>query len=404
MKVLIVIIWVIGLFTAFLLVIKFFFTIFSLLIRKPTFDSKPKENSFACIITAFQDIEITKPLVQSILQQSYTNYYVYLVADDCNLEDFGLIHDRLVIIKPETKLGSKVRSMHYSLKYFIEQPDSIIIFDPDNLIHPNFFFEINLMINNGFKVVQGARKAKNLDTKIACLDALGEIYGNYTTRFTPFIFGSSASIAGSGMAIEYQIFLNYFEYDLIKSNFDGIILGEDKALQCYLAINDILVAYNNNAIVFDEKISQGVQLEKQRARWINAYLQNLPSILKIIVVSLVKFDFKRFLTAFIIVYPPIFMLALISLFIFVIGLFVNIWLSYIILISFGLFSINFLLVLILSNVPKQIWLALLHIPMFMFHQLAGLFMIGKSRKDFLKTKNSKVISIKEVLQNKELMN
>ena len=41
-------------------------------------------------------------------------------------------------------------------------------------------------MNAGFEVIQGKRVAKNLNTYVACLDALGEFYYNINTRFIPF--------------------------------------------------------------------------------------------------------------------------------------------------------------------------------------------------------------------------
>lgn len=397
-----IMIWIIALFCAFLLVIKFIFTSLAFLIPKSEFKTGEKKNSFACIITAYQNIDITRPLVLSILQQKYSNFHIYLVADDCNSLDYGIEHNQLTVIKPESKLGSKVRSMYYAVNYLKEPPDFVIIFDPDNLIHPDFFFKINLVINNGYQVVQGERRAKNLDSRVACLDALGEIFANHTSRLTPFLLGASASIAGSGMAIAYQVFLDFFDYNLIKQNFNGVILGEDKALQCFLVENNITVAYNKEAVVFDEKISKGYQIQRQRARWANTYLQNFPVIMRILLKNVVKCNFRRILSAFNIVYPPMFLLIIFSLFVALAGAFVEIWITIIVLISLFIFSLNFLLVLKLSHSPKKIWLSLFYIPVFIFHQIIGLINIGKSKNDFLATQNNKVMSLEEVMsKNKQ---
>ena len=390
-------VWIIGSFCALLLVIKFIFTGLTFLSPKRKFPPGDKKNSFACIITAYQNIEITRPLVLSILQQNYRNYHIYLVADDCASDDYGIEHNQLTVIKPETRLGSKVRSMHYAIKFFEQPPDFVIIFDPDNLIHPDFFFNINTMINNGYQVVQGERKAKNLDTRVACIDALGEIYANHTSRLIPFQLGASASIAGSGMAIAYPVFLDLFEYRLIKQNFNGIILGEDKALQCFLLENNVTVAYQKEAVVYDEKISKGYQIQRQRARWANTYLQNFPVIMRIFFRNVVNFNFKGVLSAFNIIYPPMFLLIIFSLFVSLVGAFAGLWITIILLIALIIFSLNFLLVLFLSNSPRKIWSSLFYIPVFIFHQVIGLFNIGKSKKDFLATRNEKIMTVEEVM-------
>src|SRR5438270_12426523 len=40
---------------------------------------------FAIIVTAHQEAQFIVPIVDSILKQTYKNFYAYIVADDCNL-------------------------------------------------------------------------------------------------------------------------------------------------------------------------------------------------------------------------------------------------------------------------------------------------------------------------------
>ena len=47
-------------------------------------DQNPeKSHHFACIITAYKNAAIALPLVESLLRQSYKEFTIYLVADDC---------------------------------------------------------------------------------------------------------------------------------------------------------------------------------------------------------------------------------------------------------------------------------------------------------------------------------
>ena len=45
-------------------------------------DNHPRRFDYACIITAYKNAAIAEPLVLSLLQQSYSNFTIYLVADE----------------------------------------------------------------------------------------------------------------------------------------------------------------------------------------------------------------------------------------------------------------------------------------------------------------------------------
>src|SRR5690606_4912037 len=125
----------------------------------------------------------------------------------------------------------KVKSFIFGIKNFHRQHEAVLILDPDNLGHPDFLSEINNFFDFGYTAVQGRRTAKNLDSVYACMDATGEIYFNYTQKYVPYLLKSSANIAGSGMAIEYNLFLDYLNNPLIVNNLDKVIVAEDKILQ-----------------------------------------------------------------------------------------------------------------------------------------------------------------------------
>ena len=161
----------------------------------------PKEFDFACIITAYKNVAITEHLVQSLLNQSYQNFHIYLIGDECNPADFSMQNDRLTVFFPNPALRLKAKSIIHATENFVRAHEYTVILDADNLAHPNFLKELNLYANQGYRSIQGQRTAKNLDTSYACADAIGEFYKNYTDRYTPYLLGGSAVISGSGMAV-----------------------------------------------------------------------------------------------------------------------------------------------------------------------------------------------------------
>ena len=139
------------LFTAFPL----FLSILAKVIPKQKRIARNNTIDFACVITAYKDIDCAINLVSSLLKQEYTSYHIYLVADSCTLSDFILKHERLTVFFPPTALNSKVKSIHYGLERLVREHSHFIVFDPDNLAHPQYLKEMNALHQQGFQIVQG---------------------------------------------------------------------------------------------------------------------------------------------------------------------------------------------------------------------------------------------------------
>lgn len=354
----------------------------------------------ACVITSYKNIDMALLAADSLCKQNYENFHIYLIADDCDISEVDVSHPLLSVMKPEKELGSKVRSMKYASENFIRNHDAVAIFDPDNLADINFLQECNSYLTAGYKAVQGRRTAKNLDTQIACLDAMGEVYYNYITKKVPFELGSSSVIAGSGMVIESGLFEAFFNMSYIKENFDKVIPGEDKILHYFIVLNKARIAYNENAILYDEKISNAGMVKNQRARWINSYLLNLKNAGKLFVKGVFSFNLNQFISGILTLYPPLFLLVLSSGLISIAALFFVPTFSFIIIFSFTIFVMNFLLVLALNKVDSRIWASIWGIPFFILNQMLALLNIKKSNKDFLTTQNDKKISLDDFMRNK----
>lgn len=403
MKVLNIILIVFQLFIIFFLLLPFFNTFFSLLIpRKKLKKNFDKKYDFAAVITAYKDIDIAIPCVDSILKQKYENYIIYLVADQCDLSKASIQNDKLVILSPPEKLGSKVKSIKYAIDNFKRKHEAIIIFDPDNLAHPHMLAKMNLYFNNGYKAVQGRRTAKNVDTVYACLDAMGEYYYNYVTKYAPFKLRSSSPIAGSGMALDYDLYVNHLNDQEISSNIDKVIVAEDKLLQAEIVTKGHQIAFARDAIIYDEKVSSGAQVERQRTRWINSYFKYSIKAVEIIIQGILNFSWNQFLFGLNIFLPPLFLLVLSSGFFFVLNFFVDKQMFIVWLCAIIIFFLNFNIALLLSNVEKEIWKSMWGIPLFMFNQIMALLKIKRSNKEFMETEHTKLLTIDDVLKQKEI--
>ncbi len=113
------------------------------------------------------------------MKLNYENYIVYIVADKCDVSGLRFEDKRVVVLRPPETLGSNTRSHFYAIRNFIHEHDILTIIDSDNLVDPEYLNELNKYFHTAFSAVQGIRKAKNLDTTFACLDASRDIYYHF---------------------------------------------------------------------------------------------------------------------------------------------------------------------------------------------------------------------------------
>ena len=130
-----------------------------------------KQANFAVIVTAYEETFFLPSVIESILKQSYTNFTIYLVADKCDITHLIFDDPRVIVLKPETTIGSNTGSHSYAINHFIKKHDYVTIVDSDNILDSDYLIEILKTLSLDFKAVQGLRDAKNLDTTVACLDA-----------------------------------------------------------------------------------------------------------------------------------------------------------------------------------------------------------------------------------------
>ena len=397
--------WGIAGLLSFFLVLPFLSTVAGLLVEEDGFvkmlkGHKIKSYDYANIITAYRNVEIAKPLVQSLINQTHSNHHIYLVADNADVSNWNISHEKLTILKPETGLNLKVRSIIYAVERFVRSHQYTVIWDADNLAHPQFLEYINYSASAGYRAIQGQRTAKNLDTKIAAADALGEFYKNYIERFLPPRLGSSTVISGSGMAIEQSLYNSYLYSDEIQKGqfLWKKMMQEDKILQNHIIWQGEQIVYQKEAICYDEKVSDAAQVETQRSRWLYSYFQNLPNSTGFVLKGLLTINWNTFFFGLITVSPPLFIMVGLSGLVFLLGLYFNWHISVLITVSGLIFVGTIFWTLHLSNAPKAVFDSLKAIPIFVFKQFKALFKMANPNKNFVHSEHKVKVSIDEVLK------
>lgn len=359
---------------------------------------------FGCIITAYRNLNIALPAIDALLKQNYKNYHVYLIADDCDISELAgssFPDGKVTVLMPSEPFHAKVKSIQYAVENYVQPHTHTVVFDADNLAAPDFLMEMNRYIQQGYRIVQGKRTAKNLDTIYACADATGEIYKNYIERYVPYLLGSSATIAGSGMAVETGLLKEFlYSPEIIQLLKDGrVIVAEDKKLQNFLLNRQQVIAFAAEAVVYDEKVKAAAQVKRQRTRWLYAYFQNIPQAARLTVGGIGGFNRNLVIAGIFSLIPPLFILLFGSVLLALIncGLLDGGWFMVMIL-GIVFFIGNIFWVLWLNNAPRQIWQALWGLPLFIIYQMLALFHIKQASKNFMHTQHSATVGIDQVGQ------
>ncbi len=105
----------------------------------------------------------------------------------------------------------------------------MIIFDPDNLVHPKFIEILNGYYNKGYKAVQGNLYAKNTDNSYEKMDSIGVVFNNFIDRDIHFELNLSVNTWGCGISVKTDI------YCTVKFDERSLTGGFDKHLQAQIA-------------------------------------------------------------------------------------------------------------------------------------------------------------------------
>jgi hypothetical protein len=231
---------------------------------------------------------------------------------------------------------------------------------------------------------------KNMDTTLARLDAARDIYYHFYDGKILFESGSSATLAGSGMAFTTQLYRQCLEHQHITG------AGFDKVLQAAILKRNIRIAFAEKAIVYDEKTTQSDQLVNQRARWINTWFRYFKFGFSILAKGILKFKTNQFLFGIVLLRPPLFIFLILSFIMMTVNFFIFPWLSWVWFTGFVAFVAGFALALRYSHTDKRIYQSLINIPRFMFYQVISLVHSAGANKRSVATRHYNHSDISEV--------
>ena len=242
---------------------------------------------FLILYPAYKEDQVIINAVEQFLLQSYPTslYKVAVISDHMQPETNEKLRKLpITLLTPTFEKSSKAKAMQYAINEVEGEFDNVVILDADNVVRPDFLDQLNILCSI-YDVIQCHRCAKNANNDVAVLDGASEEINNTLFRKAHNRLGLSSALIGSGMC---------FSYDLFKKNvFQLSTAGEDREMEALLLHQEIFIKYAPDIHVFDEKVSNQDNFQRQRMRWMTAQVQsllsNLPKIPKAILHGKVNF-------------------------------------------------------------------------------------------------------------------
>jgi len=245
---------------------------------------KPKYK-FAILIPSRNEEQVIGALIKSLQKQRYPEklYDIYVMPNNCTDNTEQAARDagaKIIPINIPVKVKADV--LDYTIHKLNQQDDidAYIIFDADNLVHPNFLARMNDALCEGVEVAQCFRDAKNMgDNWLTGSYTLFYFIQNFFFNRARMNFSGSAAINGTGFMIKKNV---------VKNGFKTKTLTEDSEFTGQCALRGIQVAFVEEAITYDEHPQNFWTSWKQRKRWTSGTLSCLKLYAKDLLKTFIK--------------------------------------------------------------------------------------------------------------------
>ena len=255
-----------------------FYALVSLFSRKgiKTVDvPESPESTFLVLFPAYSEDRVIVGSVKKFLFQNYPQdkYHVAVISDHQQESTERLLSGLPVtLLRPVFDKSSKAKALQYAISEVSGQYDYVVVLDADNIVETDFLHRLNILLKEGYKAVQCHRCAKNSDSSVSVLDGVSEEINNTLFRKAHNLIGLSSALIGSGMCFDYS----WFSSHVTKLT----TAGEDRELEVFLLREGIYIKYADDILVFDEKVSNADNFQRQRQRWMSAQVNCFLSMLR----------------------------------------------------------------------------------------------------------------------------
>lgn len=244
-----------------------------------------EQRSFLVIFPAYGEDIVILHTISSFLNQHYPQdkYSIVVVSDHMSEETNAKLSELPIsLLQPQFERSSKAKALQFAFDNTKDNYDNIVILDADNVVKPDFLERLNQICDQGFTAIQCHRCAKNANNNIARLDGISEEINNSLFRMGHNNIGMSSALIGSGMC---------FDFDWFKTHVHLLsTAGEDREIEKMLLIEHIFIKYAADIDVYDEKVGNEENFQRQRQRWMSAQLNSLLSMMENLPKSIIELN------------------------------------------------------------------------------------------------------------------
>lgn len=233
-----------------------------------------KEFKYIVLVPARNESNVIHGILSSLKAQTYNKdkFDVYVITeklDDPTNEIAKSYGYHFIVRQNLTNRKTKGFALEEGVNYLKDNNidyDSLIIFDADNILEPNYIEKLNDVKNENYEIGVGVRISTNPNaTHISGASALLFTFQSVFTNKARFRLFEKVTISGTGYYIDKKII----------DDAGGWIwtgLTEDVEITRYAYRHGIKMGYNHSALYYDEQPTDFKTLHSQHVRWIWGYI------------------------------------------------------------------------------------------------------------------------------------
>lgn len=223
---------------------------------------------FAIVVPAHNEALVIRSLVESCQALEYPDelYDIYVVADNCQDDTAEVAASAGARVIQRENLDE--RGKGYALEHAFRTIqtgrvpyDAYVVFDADNLVHPEFLTVMNAHICRGDQVIQGRMDAKNpTDTWVSGTFGMSVWVSNRFWFLAKHNLGFSSVLGGTGMCISTRL--------IREIGWGTTSFTEDLEFTMKALLRGVKTVWAHDAICYDEKVQTFAASWRQRKRWV----------------------------------------------------------------------------------------------------------------------------------------
>ena len=265
--------WILFFFMALTVLYLGIFAFLSLFAKDADMPKAKKENRFVVIVTSHKSGKSLERTVKSVLGQSYAQrlFDITVVADhEDEMTMFHLAQQPITLLTPTFERSTRTKCLQLAVNNLPQFKiyDAVVLLDAGDVVEPEFLEQMNMAYEAArTKAVQAHKLSLNRDTTSARLSAVFEEINNSIFRRGHIAVGMPAAMASSGIIFEFNWFKKYIQ--------SARPSWGDKELEFSLLRQHIHVDYFDQIFVYNEKVRQAEDFNRQHRRNIMMQLRSI---------------------------------------------------------------------------------------------------------------------------------